>query len=66
MLRKVIIIIYLLSTVNSYIINKIVINNKNVIIKETYNGKFIENYKYYNKYNKKNLKLKYAHFTLVK
>tara|TARA_B110000114_G_scaffold1645_1_gene1555 strand:+ start:1242 stop:1388 length:147 start_codon:yes stop_codon:yes gene_type:complete len=40
------------------LINRIIINKKNVIIKETYNGKFVENYKYSNKYNKKNFKLK--------
>jgi len=58
MLVKYLILVYLLSNVNCYLINGIIINKKNVIIKETYNGKFVENYKYYNKYNKKNLRLK--------
>lgn len=58
MLIKYFIFIYLLSNVNCYLINKIIINNKIIIIKETYNGKFLENYKYCNKYNNKNLRLK--------
>jgi hypothetical protein len=58
MLIKYLIFFYLLSQVNCYLINRIIINKKNVIIKETYNGKFVENYKYSNKYNKKNFKLK--------
>ena len=49
MLIKYFIFIYLLSNVNCYLINKIIINNKIIIIKETYNGKFVENYKYINK-----------------
>ena len=58
MLIKYLILFYFLSQVNCYLINRIIINKKNVIIKETYNGKFVENHKYSNKYNKKNLKLK--------
>ena len=58
MLQKYFVIVYLLSNVNCYLINRIIMNKKNVIIKETYNGKFVENYKYCNKYNKKNLRLK--------
>lgn len=49
MLIKYIYFIYLLSQVNCYLI---IINKKNVIIKETYNGKFVENYKYNNKKSK--------------
>ena len=58
MLIKYLILIHLFVNVNCYLINRIIINKKNIIIKETYNGKFVENYKYCNKYNKKNLRLK--------
>jgi hypothetical protein len=58
-MKKYLILICLLAEVNCYLVNRIIINKKNVIVKETYNGNFIQNYKYSNKYNKKNLKLKY-------
>jgi hypothetical protein len=63
---KYLILIYLLSEVNCYLVNRIIINKKNVIVKETYNGNFVQNYKYSNKYNKKNLKLKYNYLDFDK
>lgn len=65
-MKKYLIFIYLLSEVNCYLVNRIIINKKNVIIKQTYNGNFIENYKYSNKYNKENLKIKYNYSDLEK
>lgn len=65
-MKKYLILIYLLSQVNCYLVNRIIINKKNIIIKETYNGNFIQNYKYSNKYNRKNLKLKHNYFNFDK
>lgn len=57
MLKKILIIFYLLYQVDCYLVTK-----NFIILKQTYNGKFIENYKY----NKKKFKFKKSYFELDK